>query len=218
MNVHYEPDEEVLMEDKKYNQGNDDSKPGASGGSGGAAQRPPPGSMSGLLIDLAPTAPTTNEPPPLPDMPPSGPYGNLASEADFLKKQLSDGRPPEIGFIDLPPQPLDAGASVPPSYESVVSNQSTKSLPAPSGPPPPEVPPASASAKPEFNLDNLPPVYNLPDIPSELDDFGTSNKSTHDGSSSNKRNDGNGSGAGGKDDVDFDDLRRRFEDLKKRNN
>ncbi|KAH9425612.1 Vacuolar protein sorting-associated protein ist1 [Dermatophagoides pteronyssinus] len=218
LNVHYEPDEEVLMEDKKYNQGNDDSKPGASGGSGGAAQRPPPGSMSGLLIDLAPTAPTTNEPPPLPDMPPSGPYGNLASEADFLKKQLSDGRPPEIGFIDLPPQPLDAGASVPPSYESVVSNQSTKSLPAPSGPPPPEVPPASASAKPEFNLDNLPPVYNLPDIPSELDDFGTNNKSTHDGSSSNKRNDGNGSGAGGQDDVDFDDLRRRFEDLKKRNN
>ncbi|OTF75557.1 IST1-like protein, partial [Euroglyphus maynei] len=99
LGVHYEPDEEVLMEDKKYNHGNNDNKPGSSGGGdggGGAAQRPPPGSMSGLLIDFASSAPKSDEPPPLPGMPPSGPYGNLASEADLLKKQFSDGRPPEI--------------------------------------------------------------------------------------------------------------------------
>ena len=147
LGVNYEPDEEVLMEDKKYNQGNDNNKPDSSGGSGGSAQRPPPGSMSGLLIDLAPTAPTSNEPPPLPDMPPSGPYGDLTSEASFLKKQLSDGRPPEIGFVDLPPQPLDPGTSVPPSYDSVVAHQSSKSVPTPIGQPPPEAPPTSASAK-----------------------------------------------------------------------
>ncbi|XP_075587656.1 increased sodium tolerance 1-like protein [Dermatophagoides farinae] len=217
LGVNYEPDEEVLMEDKKYNQGNDNNKPDSSGGSGGSAQRPPPGSMSGLLIDLAPTAPTSNEPPPLPDMPPSGPYGDLTSEASFLKKQLSDGRPPEIGFVDLPPQPLDPGTSVPPSYDSVVAHQSSKSVPTPIGQPPPEAPPTSASAKPEIDLDNLPAVPNLPDIPTDLDDFGMNNKSTHGGSSANKRNDGSGTG-GGQDDVDFDDLRRRFEDLKKRNN
>lgn len=202
MGVNYVPDEEVLIEDNKFNSGNDSK--------GGQASAP---GMS-LLIDLNNiNANPSNQPP---SMPPNMP-SLFGSDSDYLQKHLSGEKPPEIGFINLPEQ-----TSMPPSYDSLESSK-------PYEPPPSSgnsgnygnfgntgntgstVPPAApaASVNKEINLDNLPSVPNLPDIPDDTDST-TGNKSVF------GNNNDSPAGGGNQDDVDFDDLRRRFEDLKKR--
>ncbi|KAI7690830.1 IST1 -like protein [Sarcoptes scabiei] len=187
--VDYEPDAEVMREDEKYQEGKN-----FKGGSDGGTPAPP-----GLLIDLknpnAPIESPSDQPPPLPLMPPSG----SMMDSDYLRKQYSGQRPPEIGFIDLPPQDaiIDSSTSVPPSYEAAVSNISVS-------------PPDNSSQSKNLNivnLDNFPSVPNLPDIPSDNDDIDGKKSTNFAANDSNQTND----------EADFDDLRRRFEDLKKRN-
>lgn len=189
LGVNYVPDEEVLIEDNKFNSGNDSK--------GGQASAP---GMS-LLIDLNnPNVNPSNQPPTVPPNMPS----LFGSDSDYLQKHLSGEKPPEIGFINLPEQ-----TSMPPSYDSLESSK-------PFQPPPPsdnsgntvQPAPPAASVNKEINLDNLPSVPILPDIPDDTDST-TGNKSVF-GNSNAPPSGGN------QDDVDFDDLRRRFEDLKKR--
>lgn len=210
MGVAYEPDEEILSDDIKYG-GDDDNNKGSSGGgggsSGGGAGQPSkdPGMLPGLLIDFKdPNAVPSKEQPRLPSNVPQGPGMSPGqSDEDYLSKHLRGNRPPEIGFIGLPPQP--GAESVPPSYESIANRPEVPSV-VPDVPV--EPPETSTGHYPDINLDNLPSVPNLPDIPN--DDL-TSQSTVPKSGGNPSNNDGPN-----QDDVDFDDLRRRFESLKNR--
>lgn len=113
LNVPYEPDQEVLMEDEKYSHGGPGSSSGSIGGGGGMAMPLP-------LIDLGPVP----VPPPLPMMPPAGPWP--AEPTD------DTGKKPPIGFnLDPPSGQMPPSDPVPPPYESVVSKPSGLSPSAP---------------------------------------------------------------------------------------
>lgn len=220
LNVEYEPDQDILREDEMYRKG------GNGGGGGNIAQNipAPPGPL-GQLIDLNADQPSgLVMPPPLPSMPPA--VTSASQQPPSFSASNSTPNPAGFNVVDpaqsqnssaaskkseeahhLPPplpnsMPSAPGTqSVPPSYESVVGGSGGQ--------------PSSAA---DFDESHLPSVPNLPDIPSDDDDDEPSN---------NKGNSAGGGAPGGnsappkggnnnQEDFDFDDLQRRFAELKKK--
>lgn len=182
LNVHYEPDEEVLREDEKYRASMSSSKL-------------EPCTLN-PLIDFSSVnqAQPAVMPPPLPSFQPSSnALPSLPQEQAQSKDKLAenDGNDnPPIGFN------VDALASVPPSYNSVIANKPANEQP-------------SAPSASNKNLGGSFP--NLPDIPN--DDLDSSDKSDDSKKSNNSKP---GNGDKGIDDVDFDEIQRRFAELKKK--
>lgn len=233
LNVEYEPDQDILREDELYRKG---GSGGGGGGNGNIAQSvpPPPGPL-GQLIDLGAEQPSGLVlPPPLPAVPPassSSASASASTSASSFSNSSSSNAPSlpnPAGFNDptlngdsgkggkaseansnfhlppaLPPNIAAPGAqSVPPSYESVVGGGGGQ----PGG-----------TSGPDFDETHLPSVPNLPDIPSDDDDEPPVNKGKGGGGGGAGGPGGaSGSGGGGGDDFDFDDLQRRFAELKKK--
>lgn len=206
LNVEYTPDEEILREDEMYRKG------GGSSGGGNlvnpSIHPPPPPGLSKPLIDLD-IFPTTGQPvmpPPLPTNPPAvepypsssfGPTGTKVNGpigfnvADSVSNNEMN-KESEANFQPVLPTVPPGVASIPPSYDSVIAGRTDKQ----------SVP----GDIPDFDESSLP---NLPEIPSDDDDIAT------------KKTGGNNDSGGqqpppSNDDFDFDDLRRRFDELKKK--
>ena len=182
----YEPDETIMREDELY-------RKSFSSGVANESLPPPPG-LVGPLIEL--------DPPPLPSMPPTGPYQPSSTTATLppnignigfnvgINQSTSEEKKSAIFNQDTIHSTTAPGTqSVPPSYESVVG---------------PEKGARSSSLSPlsqisDFDETLLPSVPNLPEIPNDDGDDEINSKK-----SVGKNND----------DFDFDDLRRRFDELK----
>ena len=149
MNVHYEPDQEVLREHDKFS----NNSSGGSGGSGGIHSGvdlgPPPeigffdpSMHPSPLIDLNQNVPIA--PPQLPSKPPSAPFSDLQPPGFAFDSNTKNLEPSSTFSPQFPPNPTTE--SVPPSYDTVVNDSSkaptfdSSKLPSPPNPILPDVP------------------------------------------------------------------------------
>ncbi|XP_031620955.1 IST1 homolog isoform X2 [Contarinia nasturtii] len=198
-NIEYEPDPQVMKEEGRP-LGLDgmliDLQPGSNnlgGGGGGGNAQPPMG-----FIDFP-------QPPALPVLPQQTafnyptPGSSSTHSAPPFNYNIPPYPPLDQEKKDLNTQFLSGeNSNFPPPYsvhpDDDVQNLNNTPKPQPRSKMSP--PPPSASAPPSFNddLSNLPnvPLDNLPDVPSSSE------------------------GNNNEDEIDFDDLSRRFEELKKK--
>lgn len=224
-NVDYEPDPLVMKDDKPHPEnsilidlsdrnnldgGSSGGGGGSSSGGGGGGGAPAPMGFIGYpQPPPMPHLPTV--PPAMPFQYPQGPSGN----------QFGAASAPPFNY-NIPPNP-----SGPPADEEKDLNinshflhKEKKTFHGHSGPPP-----SYASLSPDDNMQNsskpkpqprskISPEMNfpvLPNVPADLPDVPVDNSPT---------SGGGGGGGGGQqednDEIDFDELSRRFEELKKR--
>jgi len=219
-NVPFEPDAQVMVEDEIALA---EDQLGELINFGGLDPKNPNAVVpnSGFLPDAV-TSPAY---PPAPGLPFNGPGGGLAAGGLPYPPSPSHPQPPDaalypppatgFGAPDLGPgyPPNNAGgypgpgASMPPSYNDTMKtdHESPNAPPLPSKGPAGGPPAGPGLLQPPSNI-NLPeiPGDGLPNIPSPPRSGGVTPSG------------GPGGAFGGNDDVDLDDLTRRFEELKKR--
>ncbi|XP_078066806.1 IST1 homolog isoform X1 [Mustelus asterias] len=191
-NVPYEPDSVVMgeipvgVEADLIDVDNDDKKGGPGVGGGGGFTAP----AAGIMPMSMPTPSVPFSYPPR-----KGPDCNLSVDT---YQPFNNFQPPNMGG-NPPPIPTH-----PPTYESIDDVKDTDvhlpspKLPGPSAPiPAPRQFPGPAAAPSDFVYDNL-TIPELPSVPDTLPTASVGGTST------------------ASEDIDFDDLSRRFEDLKKK--
>ncbi|XP_067854163.1 IST1 homolog [Heptranchias perlo] len=193
-NVPYEPDSVVMgeipvgVEADLIDVVNDDKKGGPGGGGGGGFTAP----VAGIMPMAMPTPSVPFSYPPR-----KGPDNFNGLSVDTYQP-FNNFQPPNMGG-NPPPIPIH-----PPTYESIDDvNRTDTGLPS-SKLPGPSVPiaaprqmPRPAAASSDFIYDNV----TLPELPSVPDTLPTASV---------------GGTSTASEDIDFDDLSRRFEDLKKK--
>ncbi|XP_017028863.1 IST1 homolog isoform X5 [Drosophila kikkawai] len=201
-NIEYEPDPQVMQEDQPPQQHLIDlsDKNNLSGGPGGM----PPPQMGFIGYPQVPPLPQMPEPPsnkPF-NYPPFGGGGGGGGGGACAVPPPTQQPPPPFAY-NIPPHQPASPAVLPPkcSEEKDLNtnfiNNANKPKPQPRSKLPPGNPPAQQPSAPPASLDfpSLPNVPNdLPDVPSA----GVEKKKDDD------------------DEIDFDELSRRFENLKKR--
>uniref|UniRef100_UPI00398EBAD1 IST1 homolog isoform X1 n=1 Tax=Pristiophorus japonicus TaxID=55135 RepID=UPI00398EBAD1 len=190
-NVPYEPDSVVMGEvpvgvEADLIDVDNDDKGGPGGGGGGGFTAPTAGFMAMPMPMPTPSVPFSYPPRKGPD--------NFNGLSVDTYQPFNNFQPPNMGG-NPPPIP-----SQPPTYESI--DDSTRlppsKFPGPSVPvPAPRQMPGPAAAPSDFIYDNL----TLPELPSVPDTLPTASI---------------GGTSTASEDIDFDDLSRRFEDLKKK--
>ncbi|XP_041046945.1 IST1 homolog isoform X1 [Carcharodon carcharias] len=193
-NVPYEPDSVVMgeipvgVEADLIDVDNDIKKGGPGAGGGGGFTAPTAGIMPMPMPMPTPSIPFSYPPR-------KGPDNSLPVD---IYQPFNNFQPPNIGG-NPPPIPTH-----PPTYESIDDVKGTDphlpspKLPGPSAPiPAPRQLPGPAAAPSDFVYDNL-AIPELPSVPDTLPTASIGGTST------------------ASEDIDFDDLSRRFEDLKKK--
>ncbi|BFZ24848.1 hypothetical protein BsWGS_27887 [Bradybaena similaris] len=207
-NVPFEPDptvmqhDEILMAenllidldaDDKKNQGRGGGGGGGGGIRGGVGAPQPmnyPPYNAAAHQATYPTMPAGAVPPPLPSNMPHGSYNGFSNQPPAYNSGAHSAPPGPPNFDGLYTPQKPAQPPGPPNFDSLYTPQK------PAQPPGPSV---SVSAPPARGHEDIFP--ELPTVPNNtLPDIGSSV----------------GDGTTGGDDVDFDDLTRRFEQLKKK--
>lgn len=191
----YEPDPEIMREDEVYTaeEASATVNPEKSLIDLGFENVNPPPPVGGTVNPMP--MPLPYNPPPLPSMPPSGSYPN---QFDYVGPSKPPHQPsmPQNPPMNQLNDPNQSDFPPPPNYDSVFGTNTNK------GAYPGFLPPkddGKPKPTPRSNIKNdipeLPSVPNitLPDVPSD--------------SENNDSKDDN---------IDFDDLAKRFEELKKR--
>ncbi|XP_027322491.1 IST1 homolog isoform X1 [Anas acuta] len=192
-NVPYEPDSVVMAEAPTGVEADlidvgftDDVKKGGHGGGGGGGFTAPLVGLDGLVPVPVPM------PMPMPSPNPPFSYPPPKGPDNFSGLPVGTYQP----FTNIHPPPIPAN---PPTYESIDEPNADKdasSAPV-AGPGPKSEPSPKPRAGPPNTIDN----FVLPELPSVPDTLPTASAGTNSSAS---------------EDIDFDDLSRRFEELKKK--
>uniref|UniRef100_A0A8B9NSW9 IST1 homolog n=1 Tax=Apteryx owenii TaxID=8824 RepID=A0A8B9NSW9_APTOW len=192
-NVPYEPDSVVMAEAPAGGEADlidvgftDDVKKGGHGGGGGGGFTAPLVSHDGIMPMPVPM--------PMPMPPPNPPFSYPPPKGPENFNGLPVGTYQPFANIHPPPIP-----ATPPTYESIDEPNAGKDVSSAqvSGPgPKPEPSPKPRAVAPDTN-DN----FVLPELPSVPDTLPTASA---------------GANSSASEDIDFDDLSRRFEELKKK--
>ncbi|NWX26325.1 IST1 protein, partial [Notiomystis cincta] len=192
-NVPYEPDSVVMAEAPAGGEADlidvgftDDVKKGGHGGGGGGGFTAPMIGHDGLVPM------PVMMPMPMPTINPPFSYPPPKGPENFSGLPVGTYQP----FTNIHPPPIPAD---PPTYESIDEPDADKDAAALV--PEPEPKPEAASPKPRAGAPNTFDNFVLPELPSVPDTLPTASA---------------GANSSASEDIDFDDLSRRFEELKKK--
>ncbi|XP_028392994.1 IST1 homolog [Dendronephthya gigantea] len=194
-NIPYEPEESLMDELHGSSKGGDDNVNGSSGFGGSTGGSGPTSGIGNNQIGFEHyDNPGNSFPPQMPSVP--------GSNAGLAYPPPQVNYPPPVNNAPYPPannptnnEKINPGPGYPPMNASQPPpSNSTGNIYTPY--PPSNAPPTG----PSINVNSLPNVPDLPDVPTGSLPGGSSTIG----------------GASGGDDLDFDDLNRRFEELKKK--